>query len=445
MSYLAVKFRKFMKAIPYYLYLIVICSLSSGQQRGGDLGHVPGELSDQPVITEAVSEYGISLEDYEEKEGKVRSGDYFSTLLQRLGLSYKEAYAVSEACKGIFDVTKFKIGNSYHAYYPKTAPNRPDYLVYEQDSKSYVLFGLQDSLFVQVHEKQMQVQQAYADVTIRSSLWNDCVQAGVTPLLAIRLSEIYAWTIDFFAVQPGDSFRAVYELVTYQGEVLDVNRVLYAEFVHNKSSHKCYWFEEEEGGNVYWNEKGESLRKAFLKAPLNFTRISSGFSYNRRHPVTRRVQAHTGIDYAAPTGTPVMSIGDGVVVYRAYSGAGGNMVKIKHNSVYTSAYLHLSRYAKGLKVGDRVRQGEVIGYVGSTGRSTGPHLDFRVWKNGTPINPLRMESPPTNPVQEQNREQFETAKKEADQAVVTLLAADYLKRSIQQLVSRCCDPEGQPS
>ena len=121
------------------------------------------------------------------------------------------------------------------------------------------------------------------------------------------------------------------------------------------------------------------------------------------------------------------------------------MVKIKHNSVYTSAYLHLSRYAKGLKVGDRVRQGEVIGYVGSTGRSTGPHLDFRVWKNGSPINPLRMESPPTNPVQEQNREQFETAKKEADQAVVTLLAADYLKRSIQQLVSRCCDPEGQPS
>ena len=165
-------------------------------------------------------------------------------------------------------------------------------------------------------------------------------------------------------------------------------------------------FDQHDGGNIWWNEKGESMRKAFLKAPLKYSRVSSGFSYARRHPVTRRVQPHTGVDYAAPKGTPVMSIGDGVVTSRKYEGAGGNTVRIRHNSVYSTAYLHLSRYASGLKVGQRVRQGEVIGYVGSTGRSTGPHLDFRVWKNGSPINPLKMDSPPSEPLKKENMEAF---------------------------------------
>lgn len=168
-------------------------------------------------------------------------------------------------------------------------------------------------------------------------------------------------------------------------------------------------YNQGDGGNVWWNEKGESMRKAFLKAPLNYSRISSGFSYARRHPVTRKVQPHTGVDYAAPIGTPVMSIGDGTVTSVKYEGAGGNTVRIRHNSVYSTAYLHLSKYAKGLKAGQRVRQGEVIGYVGSTGRSTGPHLDFRVWKNGTPINPLKMESPPAEPIAESSRPAFEAA------------------------------------
>ena len=145
------------------------------------------------------------------------------------------------------------------------------------------------------------------------------------------------------------------------------------------------------------------MRKAFLKAPLNFSRISSGFSYNRKHPVTGQIKAHTGVDYAAPTGTPVVSIGDGTVLSAGWGGAGGNTVKIRHNSVYTTGYLHLSKFASGIKAGARVSQGQVIGYVGSTGTSTGPHLDFRVWKNGTPINPLTMDSPPEEPILPENK------------------------------------------
>ena len=175
------------------------------------------------------------------------------------------------------------------------------------------------------------------------------------------------------------------------------------------------------------------MRKAFLKAPLQYSRISSGFTYARKHPITRKVQPHTGVDYAAPTGTPVMTIGDGVVVEKGYKGAGGNTVKIKHNSVYTTAYLHLSKYASGLKVGQRVKQGDVIGYVGSTGRSTGPHLDFRVWKNGTPINPLTMDSPPAEPIKEENKPAFEEAIKRYQQMVANVAVMEDAKAIFELL------------
>jgi murein DD-endopeptidase MepM/ murein hydrolase activator NlpD len=215
--------------------------------------------------------------------------------------------------------------------------------------------------------------------------------------------------VDFFALQKGDRFRVLYEEKVCDGEVIAVDTVRYAVFTHASQDYPMVMYNQGDGGNIWWNEKGESMRKAFLKAPLKFSRISSGFSYSRKHPVTRKVQPHTGVDYAAPTGTPVMTIGDGVVTSVKYEGAGGNTVRIKHNSVYSTAYLHLSKYAKGLKVGQRVRQGEVIGYVGSTGRSTGPHLDFRVWKNGTPINPLKMDSPPAEPISKKSMENFELA------------------------------------
>jgi murein DD-endopeptidase MepM/ murein hydrolase activator NlpD len=262
-----------------------------------------------------------------------------------------------------------------------------------------------------VYEKPVTVKKRYADVTISSSLWNDMRAADVSPLLIVGLSDIYAWTVDFFALQKGDRFRVLYEEKVCDGEVIAVDTVRYAIFSHGGEDFPMVMYNQKDGGNMWWNEKGESMRKAFLKAPLNYSRISSGFSYARKHPVTRRVQPHTGVDYAAPKGTPVMSIGDGVVTSMKYEGAGGNTVRIRHNSVYSTAYLHLSKFGPGLKTGQRVRQGQVIGYVGSTGRSTGPHLDFRVWKNGTPINPLKMESPPAEPIKESNRQDFKATHK----------------------------------
>lgn len=362
--------------------------------------------------------------------GKVKSGQFFSTLMTGLGLTNQQAYELTMACDSVFDVRNLRVGNSYTAYY---SSDTLKYVVYGRDRASNVIFRCTSPYEVSIYEKPVTVERRYADVTINSSLWNDMLAAEVSPLLIVNLSDIYAWTIDFFALQKGDRFRVLYEEKMCDGEVIAIDTVRYAVFSHDGEELPMVMFNQHDGGNIWWNEKGESMRKAFLKAPLNYSRISSGFSYARRHPVTRRVQPHTGVDYAAPKGTPVVTIGDGTVISVKYEGAGGNTVRIRHNSVYTTAYLHLSRYAKGLKPGQRVRQGEVIGYVGSTGRSTGPHLDFRVWKNGTPINPLKMDSPPAEPLKNENMDSFKAVHADCRARIDTLQALPLARRLFDSL------------
>ena len=374
-----------------------------------------GKTASEDSVAESVTDtltveapLGFNPDSLSVTEGKVKNGQFFSTLLGSLGMSAQEAYNLTQACGSVFDVKTLRVGQSYRAYSSESGLH---YLVYDRDRASSIVFSCRPPYEAWVYEKPVTVEQRYADVTINTSLWNDMIAADVSPLLIVNLSDIYAWTVDFFALQKGDRFRVLYEEKMCDGEVIAVDTVRYAVFSHAGDDFPMVMFNQHDGGNVWWNEKGESMRKAFLKAPLNYSRVSSGFSYARKHPVTRKVQPHTGVDYAAPKGTPVMSIGDGVVTSMKYEGAGGNTVRIRHNSVYTTAYLHLSKYGPGLKAGQRVRQGQVIGYVGSTGRSTGPHLDFRVWKNGTPINPLKMESPPAEPIKEESRQAFEQAHK----------------------------------
>ena len=348
--------------------------------------------------------WGFCEDSLSVEENRVRSGDFFSTILMRNGISAQDAYNLSDASDSIFDVASIRIGNTYRVW--KNGAGAAEYLAYDIDRMKSVVFRCREPYSVWFVEKPVLTETKYADVTIRSSLWNDMLAAGAPPLLILTLSDIYAWTVDFFGLQEGDRFRVVYDEKTCEGSVVAVDTVRYAVFTSRGQDYPAVMFDQHDGGNIYWNEKGESMRKAFLKAPLHYSRISSGFSYARRHPVTRRVQPHTGVDYAAPKGTPVVTIGDGVVTSAKYEGAGGNVVRIRHNSVYSTAYLHLSRYGSGIRAGKRVKQGDVIGYVGSTGRSTGPHLDFRVWKNGSPINPLKMQSPPAEPLKQENMEAF---------------------------------------
>lgn len=374
----------------------------------------------------STSPFGFCEDSLTVVEGKVKNGQFFSTLLGSLGMSAQDAYNLTQACASVFDVKTLRIGQPYKAYYDSKEEGGVRgsllYLVYDRDKASSIVFNCRSPYEAWVYEKPVIVESRYADVTIENSLWVDMRAEGVSPLLIVSLSDIYAWTVDFFALQKGDRFRVMYEEKVCDGEVIAVDTVRYAVFSHAGQDYPMVMYNQGDGGNIWWNDKGESMRKAFLKAPLSYSRISSGFSYARRHPVTRKVRPHTGVDYAAPKGTPVMTIGDGVVTSVKYEGAGGNTVRIRHNSVYSTAYLHLSKYAKGLKAGQRVRQGEVIGYVGSTGRSTGPHLDFRVWKNGTPVNPLKMESPPAEPVKEENRPAFEAARRSYRARIDTIQA-----------------------
>lgn len=400
-----------------YMILAILALASSCAGAGQNV-----EQQIENVCEEVSWPLGFCTDSLDVVDGKVKNGQFFSTLLGSLGMSAQDAYNLTQACSDVFDVKTLRVGNSYQAYYSE--PDSLEYLVYDRDRTSRIVFSCRSPYGAWVYEKPVTVVDRYADVTINTSLWVDMIEAGASPELIISLSDIYAWTVDFFGLQKGDRFRVLYEEKMCDGEVVAVDTVRYAIFSRGGQDLPSIMFDQKDGGNIYWNEKGESMRKAFLKAPLKFSRISSGFSYARRHPVTRKVQPHTGVDYAAPKGTPVMTIGDGVITSMKYEGAGGNTIRIRHNSVYSTAYLHLSGYAKGLKTGQRVRQGQVIGYVGSTGRSTGPHLDFRVWKNGSPINPLKMQSPPAEPLKQDNRQAFEQVYKKYRAQTDTIYARD---------------------
>lgn len=366
-----------------------------------------GPRSHQQVETgpqnDSIPALGFWEEDFVKDTIVVKNGETFSGAMVRMGLSATDAYNLAGVCAPEFDVRKLRAGQQMVAYYPDSLMTAPQYVVYHNSKIHYTIFQTADSLCVWTYDKPVNIECRFADINIQHSLWVDMVNAGASPLLISELSDVYAWTVDFFSLQKDDRFRVFYTQKVCEDEVIGIESINYAVFNRGTSELSAIFFDQGDGGNRYWNEKGESMRKAFLKAPLQFSRISSKFTYHRKHPVYGTVRPHTGVDYAAPAGTPVRAIGDGTVLSAGWTtNGGGNMVKIRHNSVYTTAYLHLKGFAKGIKAGARVRQGDVIGYVGSTGASTGPHLDFRVWKNGSPINPLTMESPSAEPVKPEN-------------------------------------------
>jgi murein DD-endopeptidase MepM/ murein hydrolase activator NlpD len=271
-----------------------------------------------------------------------------------------------------------------------------------------VVYDFTDSLRIYREKKPIITQIKTASGEITSSLWKTLETQALDPNLAMSLSDIYAWSIDFYGLQKGDKFRVIYEEDFVFGRSIGIGRIFAAQFVHNGDDYYAFRFTQN-NEDSYFDEKGKSLKKAFLKAPLKFSRISSVFTKSRFHPVLKIYRPHYGVDYAAPTGTPVMSIGAGTVIAKGYQPAGGgNFLKIKHNSVYTTSYMHLSKFASGIALGKSVRQGEEIGYVGATGLASGPHLDFRVFMNGTPVDPLKIKSEPGLPIEQKYMKDYST-------------------------------------
>lgn len=337
----------------------------------------------------------------------IKPNQNLSDILFSKGISGSIIDKLAQNCLGIFDVRKIKSGNTCYIVKDKQSFT-PSYFIYEESPISYYKFELTDSLKVEKGNKDVELRRTTFCGVIESSLWNAFTDQGVDPLLAIELSDIFAWTVDFFGIQRGDQFKVIYDVQYVDSVQVGFGRIYAASFEDTSGKISAYYFEKD-GQKGYFDDKGNSLRKAFLKAPLNYSRISSRFSNSRLHPILKIRRPHYGIDYAAPTGTPVFSIGDGVVTQKGYqSGGGGNLIKIKHNSSYTSQYMHLSKFANGIAPGCRVKQGQLIGYVGSTGLSSGPHLDFRVYQNNTPIDPLKIQAPPTEPISASNMTLYAT-------------------------------------
>ena len=353
--------------------------------------------------------YGIIADNYRTEQGEIGQGETLGKILARYGVSATTVDKLDKAAKDIFPLRQIRAGRPFTAFIAadSTGNRALDYFVYEKDVIEYVVFGFKgDSISITKGEKDVTIKRQRRSAVIESSLWGAIMRDSLPYSLAAELEDIYQWTVDFFGIQKGDHFTVIYDEKLIDTTHVGIGRIWGAKFNHAGKDVYAIPFRQNDKIQ-YWEFNGASLRKQLLKAPLKFSRISSRFSRSRLHPVHRVYRPHLGVDYAAPTGTPVHAVADGVVTFKGWGGGGGNTLKIKHAGNLVTGYLHLSKFAKGISQGTRVSQGQVIGYVGSTGTSTGPHLDYRIWKNGTNIDPLKVPQEPAEPIKQENMADFE--------------------------------------
>lgn len=374
-----------------------------------------GRNTDEATTVDPIEEpqhtilYGIIADDYTTDSGTIAQGETLGKILVRYGVTASVVDKLDKAAKDVFPLRQIRAGRPYTALIKQDSTgSRLDYFVYEKDLVDYVVFGFKDdTVSITQGQKDVTTRRQRRSSVIESSLWGAIMRDSLPYALAAEMEEIYQWTVDFFGIQEGDNFTVIYDERMVDTTFVGIGRIWGAKFNH--AGKDVYAIPFKQGDRVqYWEQDGASLRKQLLKAPLKFTRISSRFSRSRLHPVHRVYRPHLGVDYAAPAGTPVHAVADGVVSFKGWNGGGGNTIRIKHAGNLETGYLHLSRFAKGINKGTRVKQGDLIGYVGSTGTSTGPHLDYRIWKNGVNIDPLKVPQEPAEPISAQNKAAFES-------------------------------------
>ncbi|MBK8289823.1 MAG: peptidoglycan DD-metalloendopeptidase family protein [Flammeovirgaceae bacterium] len=355
--------------------------------------------------------HGMVVNDLRIVEDEVKRNQRFTDLLSGYYISPVVMQQLNLLPKKIYDFRKIAAHKKYTLLVDHDSLKTVRALVYEPNSIDYVVFHLKDSLLVESCQRKVDTLERHLSGRIESTLSHTIESMKVSHELTNKFVDIFAWVVDFQRLQKGDQFKLIYEENLVDETPIGVGRILGVYFEHSNNGYYAFPFDQGDGVD-YFDENGNSLRKALLKYPIEFSRISSRYSKNRFHPVVKVFRPHLGTDFAASTGTPIRSVGDGIVEEAQYKSNNGNYVKIRHNGTYTTGYLHMSKIASGIKPGTRVRQGETIGYVGSTGLATGPHLCYRFWKNGVQVDALKVELPPSQPIKEESFQSFEIVKED---------------------------------
>ncbi len=355
--------------------------------------------------------YGMPVDSMVVIEAKIKNNQNLSDILLDYNVPYKEIHQLAQVSKPIFDVRKIAANKKYTIICHPDSLTTAKAFVYEPNAMEYVVFNLSDSITVEKVSREVELIERSASGIIETSL-SDAMQAiGLGPQLTNNFVDVFGWQVDFFRLQKGDRFKLVYEDKIVDGTSVGIGEIKGIYFEHFNNPYYAIHYDQGSGAD-HFDENGNSLQKALLKYPLKFSRISSRYSGNRYHPVQKRWKAHRGTDFAAPRGTEIRSVGDGIITEARFSKYNGNFVKVKHNSTYTTQYLHMSKIASGIKRGTRVRQGQTIGYVGSTGLATGNHLCYRFWKAGVQVDALKVKLPPSEPIKEEHRDEFMKIKSE---------------------------------
>ena len=406
--------RNYRKQLFGFGILLVFLSLFYTRPGSQDTPVVQAELSREetrqlsafPVIVPTMK-WGFAIDTLLVEEYTVQNGQVLGELLTAEGMSYVDMLQLVENAKDKFDVRHFRVKKPY-ALLQREGSDRADYLVYEPNVYEYVVFNLR-TLEVERMERPVEVRERVATGIIESSLWNCMVAQDLSFEVAAKMEDALQWSVDFHHLQRGDRFKLIFDEKYIDGERVGAGEVKAAVYENGENRHYAVWFEDTENPG-YYDEEGRPMNKGFLKSPVKYSRISSGYNLRRFHPILKRTKPHYGTDYAAPRGTPILAVGNGVVTKASRTRGNGNFVKIKHDDTYSTQYLHMQKFATGITPGAQVKQGQVIGYVGSTGLATGPHVCFRFWKNGKQVNHLRLNFPPPAPLPDTDLPKFEAAR-----------------------------------
>lgn len=395
--------------------LIYILFLLAAITSCGDVNEIPNldaeEIYEAPP--EVIKEYGYVLDDYTVVRDTVQKGDSFGKILYDANVDYATIQEISDSIQDIFDTRRIRVGKPYMLLRAKDSLEAAQVFIYEQNTEDYVVVDFQNEVKAAAQKKPVTIYEREISGVINSNLSSTFDDLGVSVNVAYKMADIYAWTIDFFKLQKGDRFKLIYDERFVSDSIpAGVGKIKACVFEHAGREIHAYRFENDSlpSGYDYFDQDGDNLRRAFLKGPLKFNRISSRYNLKRRiRYYGYKIRPHKGTDFAGAIGTPILATADGVVTKSERRGGNGNYVKIRHNATYDTQYLHMQK--RLVKVGESVRQGDIIGTIGMTGNTGGPHVCYRFWKNGKQVDPFKQDLPASEPLAEELKIIFDSIKK----------------------------------